>query len=106
METNTTPAEIGKRIFARRRQLGITQEALADAVETTPQIISNYERGERELKAGAIVRIAAALHVSVDFLLAGTESVGIQLSESLGTQQKQQLRDIIEKFLTFSKTDM
>lgn len=41
--------DIGKRIYERRRQAGITQERLAELADTTPQAISNYERGEREL---------------------------------------------------------
>ena len=43
---------------------------------TTPQAISYYERGERELKASAVVKIAEALHVSCDWLLTGRGTDG------------------------------
>ncbi len=96
MELNATPIEIGKRIYSRRRQLGITQEALADAVETTPQAISNYERGERELKAGVIVKISSALHISTDFLLTGRQN-SVALPETLSAAQKEKLLDLFGK---------
>lgn len=73
MATNDTAAEIGQRIYARRKQLGMTQEQLCELAGTTPQAISNYERGERELKAGAVVKMAEALRVSCDWLLTGRE---------------------------------
>ena len=63
--------DIGKRIYERRRQAGITQERLAELADTTPQAISNYERGERELRAKTIIRLAAALNTTADFLLTG-----------------------------------
>lgn len=97
MENPTTPVEVGKRIFVRRKALGITQEELADFAETTPQAISNYERGERELKAGMLVKIAAALHISVDFLLTGVQQNGFTLPETIPEEKKRQLYDIFEK---------
>lgn len=63
--------EIGKRIYERRKQLGITQEYLAELADTTPQAISNYERGERELKVTTILKISSALKITTDFLLMG-----------------------------------
>lgn len=63
--------EIGKRIYERRKQLGITQEYLAELADTTPQAISNYERGERELKVTTILKISSALKITTDYLLTG-----------------------------------
>lgn len=97
MEKPSTPAEVGKRIYARRKALGITQEELADFADTTPQAISNYERGERELKAGMLVKIAAVLHISVDFLLTGVQQNGFVLPQTISAEKKRQLYDIFEK---------
>ena len=63
-ENRKAATEIGQRIYTRRKQLGMTQA------------ISNYERGERELKASAVVKIAEALHVSCDWLLTGRGTDG------------------------------
>lgn len=105
MDNKSTPVEVGKRMYARRKQLGITQEALADLAETTPQAISNYERGERELKAGMIVKIAEALHVSTDFLLTGVEPNRLALPEAFPETKKQQLYDILEKCIALTNAD-
>ena len=56
-ENRKAATEIGQRIYTRRKQLGMTQEQLCEMAGTTPQAISNYERGERELKASAVVKI-------------------------------------------------
>lgn len=75
-ENRKAATEIGQRIYTRRKQLGMTQEQLCEMAGTTPQAISNYERGERELKASAVVKIAEALHVSCDWLLTGRGADG------------------------------
>lgn len=63
--------EIGRRIYESRKQAGLTQERLAELADTTPQAISNYERGERELKAKIIIKIAHSLNITTDYLLKG-----------------------------------
>lgn len=94
--------ETGNRIFERRKQLNITQEQLSEMTGSTPQAISNYERGERELKAGMIVKIASALHVSADFLLTGKMST-FSLPDDLSDNNKQIINDIVEKCIQIAK---
>lgn len=99
--------DIGKRIYERRRQAGITQERLAELADTTPQAISNYERGERELRAKTIVRLAAALNTTADFLLTGKSNslAGMNVSklESLNPRDIQTVNDIVEKCVELAK---
>lgn len=52
-----------------RSQTGITRKQIADKLGMTPQAYGNYENGEREPKLDILIKIAAALHVSVDDLL-------------------------------------
>lgn len=49
----------------------MTQESLSEITGSTPQAISNYERGERELRAGMIIKMADALRDTTDYLLTG-----------------------------------
>lgn len=99
--------DIGKRIYERRRQAGITQERLAELADTTPQAISNYERGERELRAKTIIRLAAALNTTADFLLTGKSNslAGMNVSklESLNPRDIQTVNDIVEKCVELAK---
>lgn len=63
--------EIGKRIMDRRKKLGLTQEALAEKGELTPQFVSYVEAGKRAMRPENLMKISAALGVSTDYLLTG-----------------------------------
>lgn len=63
--------EVGKRIQDRRKQIGITQEALAEKCDLTPQFVSYAESGKREIKIGSLQKLASALDTSTDYLLTG-----------------------------------
>lgn len=103
--SNELSIEIGKRIYEKRKQIGMTQERLSEIAETTPQAISNYERGERELKAKTIVKIADALNVTADYLLTGRVnalSSGHKL-EDLTEKDALIINDIVEKCCELAK---
>lgn len=64
--------ELGKRIREAREKEGITQTSLAKKVHKAPRTISEYEAGERNMYAADIPLVAAALKVSVSYLLLGS----------------------------------
>ena len=53
----------GKKIKEAREKAGLTQSQLAEAVGTTSQNISQYERGLRKPKYETLLKIAKALNV-------------------------------------------
>lgn len=63
--------EIGQRIIDRRKQLGLTQEALAEKGEMTTQFVSYAESGKRAMRPENLLIISSALGVSADYLLTG-----------------------------------
>ena len=63
--------EIGQRIIDRRKQLGLTQEALAEKGEMTTQFVSYAESGKRAMRPENLLKISSALGVSADYLLTG-----------------------------------
>lgn len=63
--------EIGQRIMERRKQLGLTQEALAEKGELTTQFVSYAEAGKRAMRPENLLKISSALEVSADYLLTG-----------------------------------
>lgn len=63
--------EIGQRIIDRRKQLGLTQEALAEKGEMTSQFVSYAESGKRVMRPENLLKISSALGVSADYLLTG-----------------------------------
>lgn len=65
---------LGDRIRAARVRLSLRQEDLAkEAHFTAPQIISQIEKGEREVKAWELVKLAQVLQVEVSEFLATEE---------------------------------
>lgn len=61
---------IGSRIQTARLKKGLTQEEVAEMVDTNQKHISRIEAGWRRSNLDTIVAIAKALQVSVDYLIA------------------------------------
>ncbi|CAG0974802.1 hypothetical protein ANRL4_01498 [Anaerolineae bacterium] len=59
----------GGRIKARRTQIGMTQLALAYAVETAPSQIYRYEKDENDPSGAVLIALAKALRTTTDYLL-------------------------------------
>ena len=66
MDAELCLQDIGRRIMERRRKLGLTQEALAEKGDVTAQFA-----GKRAMRPENLLKIAAALGVSADYLLTG-----------------------------------
>lgn len=92
--------EIGQRIMERRKKLGLTQEALAEKGDVTAQCVSYAEAGKRALRPENLLRIAAALEVSADYLLTGDiiDKDLLILSEKLRRMTPAQIR-IVESII-------
>ena len=92
--------EIGKRILDRRKQLGLTQEALAEKAEVTTQFVSYAESGKRAMRPENLLKISEALGVSADYVLTGDmiDKDSLLLSEKLRMLTPKQLR-LIEGLL-------
>ena len=70
MINNLDFAKIGKRMKARRKELGLTQQNVADTTGLTPKYISEVECGKPEGSLNTYYKIACALNYSIDFLVA------------------------------------
>jgi len=65
--------QLGHRIKRRRNFLDLSQEALAERAGIHRTQISFYENGERMPLAATLIKLAAALGISVGRLLVGIE---------------------------------
>ena len=63
---------IGQRVLLRRRDLGLSQKALAARCGFPYQVISGLERGRQSIYAERLGLLADALEVSADWLLGRT----------------------------------
>lgn len=69
-EHDPIDSQIGARVTARRKELRMTQAALATAVGVTFQQIQKYEKGTNRISASRLVAIARVLETSAASLLA------------------------------------
>jgi transcriptional regulator with XRE-family HTH domain len=60
---------IGKQIRKRRRECGLTQEAVAERLDVNPSHISNIENGRANPSLTILVKLANVLECSVDFFI-------------------------------------
>ena len=65
--------QMGQRILARRKALGLTQDDLAEMIGVTPPMISNLEQGKKAIRPDNLAKVCKALGVSSDFVLYGSD---------------------------------
>lgn len=66
-------AAVGRRIRDRRVAMDLSQEALAERADLSPPYVSHVERGVKGPSLSALIRLAVALDVTLDYLLAGSQ---------------------------------
>src|SRR3954447_3249699 len=68
---NPVDRHVGLRIRMRRKELGISQEKLAEALGLTFQQVQKYERAANRVSASKLFEIARALNTSVGYFYEG-----------------------------------
>lgn len=64
---------VGARIRACRLEAGMSQERLAELSDLSTPYVSHIERMAKKPSLSALIRLSAALGVTVDYLLAGNQ---------------------------------
>lgn len=72
---------IGKRIKACRKQRGMTQAGMADAIGLSTSFFGHIERGTRIPSLETLWRIAGELETSIELLLTGEPGGNLRISE-------------------------
>lgn len=67
--------QIGRLIYDKRKELGLTQQELADRLQITNKAVSKWENGDGMPDINLLSPLAAELGLSVDELLSGEEEV-------------------------------
>jgi len=68
---NPVDRHVGLRIRMRRKELGISQEKLADAVGLTFQQIQKYERAANRVSASKLWELSQALQTTISYFFEG-----------------------------------
>lgn len=102
--------EIGKRIRTARDKAHVTQEALAEYVEVSPQFVSDLERGVVGVSVETLRKICTTLCVSSDKILFGNEiescfTAVLDKCKDLSQEQVAILCEIIDNYVKAVKTE-
>ncbi|MBQ9976237.1 MAG: helix-turn-helix transcriptional regulator [Clostridia bacterium] len=65
---------MGNRISCRRKELKLTQEQVAEAINLSLQSVSCIELGKKAIRPENLYNLCKALDISADYILTGTKS--------------------------------
>lgn len=83
--------EIGGRIKAYRKSMGISQEKLAEMINVSPHYIYEIERGTKTMSLETFATLSEALNLSTDYILFGNQIDNtVSLSEQLNRMDEEQ----------------
>lgn len=95
---NPIDRHVGLRIRMRRKELGISQERLADSIGLTFQQIQKYERAANRVSASKLWEMARALETTVGYFFEGLSDPAPSGGDDHAARQ-----DIIQDFLLTSE---
>lgn len=97
--------QIGEQVRIAREQAKLTQEALAEKIEVSPQYISDLERGVVGIALTTLKKLCCALGVASDQILFGTQSQerGVILSNTCNALTEEQFALLLEMVNCFVK---
>lgn len=78
--------KFGKNLKILRKMYGLTQDQLANNLNTSRSCVSNYESGNRQPDSRTLIQIADFFCVSVDFLLGRSPVKTVLRNETLLSQ--------------------
>lgn len=88
--------DLGARVRAMRRQMGLTQEQLAEKVGISASFLGHIERGTRVASLETLVALCNELHVSPVYLLtASLRSFDSSMPKDLDGQEKAKLSEFL-----------
>jgi transcriptional regulator with XRE-family HTH domain len=86
---NSVDVHVGVKVRECRKALGISQEALATALNLSFQQIQKYERGANRISASKLYEIGRFLGVSADYFFEGLDQTVDDVSDSQSDMRAQ-----------------
>lgn len=77
---------VSRRLLARRTELNLRQEDLAEQLGVTYQQFQKYEQGRNRISAGRLYQLARALDVGIPYFFAGAETVSHAVARGLAEE--------------------
>lgn len=105
MARKAYPSDFGKRLAELRRQRGLTQVQLAEAIESTQRAISYYENHAGYPPAPVVAQLAQALEVSADELLGLRSSRRAKVARPTDDPEIRRMWKKFQQLLTLPEKD-
>ena len=93
---------MGNRILQRRKQMGLSQEQLAELAGVSVKTVISAEKGQKALRPENIVRFSKVLNIELAYLMTGEVSDRDILSD-LSHRERMAFDKILEGFLSICK---
>lgn len=90
---------LGKRIRELRIKKGLTQQRLAEMLNTTKGTISNYETGYSTPDYETLQKLADIFNVTTDYLFGRTDEIIVKENKTTHGIDKEKLKDALEDIL-------
>ncbi len=91
---------LGERLQQKRILAKLSQKAVANILDVSPAIVSNYERGERVPSVEVLMDLANLYHCSTDYLLGLDKDSTITVDISMLTESQQMaLNNFLQVFI-------
>ncbi len=98
---------MGNRIRKRRKELHLTQEAVAEQAGISASFLGHIERGSRIASLDTLLAICIALDVSMDFIIGRDDILSKIIPEGLTDAQcnacREALNVLIDNFITAAR---
>lgn len=88
--------DLGRRVKSIRRQMGFTQEVLAEKVGISASFLGHIERGTRVASLETLVALCNTLHVAPEYLLHNSlDSCSYKLPQGLNHVDRHRLSQFL-----------
>ena len=94
--------ETGSRILSARKARGLTREKLAEKADISVQFLADIEKGRKNMTVTTLRKLSAALMVSADYIINGTEEHENELTEigrTLSPERQKQAAKLLHVFI-------
>lgn len=101
-----TNVDVGKRINDVRKCRGYSREKLSEMADISVQFLACIEKGRKSMTVATLRRVAAALNVTTDYIVNGsdTPSENVQISEMLSSLSEYHRRQAERLLAVFVET--
>lgn len=90
----TQLVEIGQRLRKRRTELGLTREKMAELADIGTGYYGQLEVGASQMSIDTLVKLSRSMHLSMDYIIFGTEDAPSDASAVLDLLQRCNTREL------------